>query len=184
MRHFIYQGMWYTFYNIRCLIGLDSLVAQMVKNPSATWETWVRILGQEGHPTPGLLPRESHRQEPGGLQSMASQRVGHSWATNTLDLIVKVIKNCVAGLSCFSGFVYSFISWLRWVLLLCAGFSSCGVRLLTAAASLVPRHGLGGWRAPWLWLLGSRARAHCLVARGVFLDLGSNASALHWQVGS
>ena len=115
---------------------------------------------KEGHPTPGLLPGESHRQEPGGLQSMASQRVGHGWATNTRDLIVKVIKNCVAGLSCFSGFVYSFISWLRWVLLLCAGFSSCGVRLLTAAASLVPT----GLRAGGHRGCGSWALEHGLIA--------------------
>ena len=45
-------------------------------------------------------------------------------------------------------------------------------------------HRLEGWRAPWLWLLGSRAQAHCLAVHGVFPDLGSNASALHWQVGS
>ena len=45
-----------------------SLVAQMVKNPSAMWETWVRTLGWEDplegswQPTPILLPRASHGQ--------------------------------------------------------------------------------------------------------------------------
>ena len=35
------------------------------------------------HPTPVLLPGKSHgREEPGGLQSMGSLRVGHSWATS------------------------------------------------------------------------------------------------------
>ena len=33
-------------------------------------------------PTPGFLPGESHRtEEPGGLQSMVLQRVGHDLAT-------------------------------------------------------------------------------------------------------
>ena len=39
---------------------MASLVAQVVKNLPATWETWVRSLGQksplEWHPTPVLLP--------------------------------------------------------------------------------------------------------------------------------
>ena len=33
-------------------------------------------------PTPVFLPRESHRQGSGRLQSMESQRVRHDWATN------------------------------------------------------------------------------------------------------
>ena len=43
-----------------------SLVAQLVKNPPAMWETWVRSLGwedpleKEMQPTPVFLPRESH----------------------------------------------------------------------------------------------------------------------------
>ena len=59
------------------------LVAQMVKNPPAMQETWVQSLGWEdpwrwaGQPTPVFLPRESPwTEEPGGLQSMGSQRVG------------------------------------------------------------------------------------------------------------
>ena len=56
------------------------LVAQLVKNLPAMWETWVgkfpwRRLWQ---PIPVFLPGESSRaEEPGGLQSMALQRVGH-----------------------------------------------------------------------------------------------------------
>ena len=35
-------------------------------------------------PTPVFLPEESSRmEEPGGLQSMGSQRVGHDWVTST-----------------------------------------------------------------------------------------------------
>ena len=59
----------------------------MVKNLSAmqeSQETWVRFLGQEDplerematHSS--ILARENPRtEEPGGLQSMGSQRVGH-----------------------------------------------------------------------------------------------------------
>ena len=32
---------------ISCQIGKASLVAQLVKNPPAMWETWVRSLGWE-----------------------------------------------------------------------------------------------------------------------------------------
>ena len=50
--------------------------AQMVKNPPAMWETWVRSLGWEGpwsrawHPIPVFLLGESPwTEEPGGLQT-------------------------------------------------------------------------------------------------------------------
>ena len=61
-----------------------SLVAQMVKNPPAMWETWVRSLGgkipwrRPWQHNLVFLPGESpYTQEPGWLQSMTSQRVGH-----------------------------------------------------------------------------------------------------------
>ena len=62
-------------------------MAQSVKNPPAMWETWVWSLCWEKspggeQPTPVLLPGESPwTEEPGGLQSMGSQRVRHDWAT-------------------------------------------------------------------------------------------------------
>ena len=64
-----------------------SLVAQTVKNLPAMWDTWVWSLDQEDplekematHSS--LLPwRAPWTEEPGGLQSMGSQRVGHSWS--------------------------------------------------------------------------------------------------------
>ena len=65
-----------------------SLVPQRVKNSPAVWETWVRSLGWEDplerawQPTPVFLPGESPwTEEPGGLQSMGSQRVGHNCET-------------------------------------------------------------------------------------------------------
>ena len=60
-----------------------SLVAQMVKNLPAIWETWVRSLGQEdpleesmAPPSSILVWRIPWTEEPGWLQSMGSQRVG------------------------------------------------------------------------------------------------------------
>ena len=61
-----------------------SLVAQMKKNLPAMQETWVRSLGwedplEEGWATHSsiLAWRIPWTEEPGGLQSMESQRVGH-----------------------------------------------------------------------------------------------------------
>ena len=61
-----------------------SLVARMVKNPPAMREAWVQSLGAEDPleegmvPSPVFLPGKSPwTEEPGGLQSMGSQRVGH-----------------------------------------------------------------------------------------------------------
>ena len=61
-----------------------SLVAQMVKNLPAVWESWVRSLGWEDPLEKGtathssiLVCRISWTEEPGGLQSIGSQRVRH-----------------------------------------------------------------------------------------------------------
>ena len=50
---------------------------------------WVRkiLWKRVWQPTPVCLPwRIPWTEEPGGLQSMGSQRVGHDWATNTFSL--------------------------------------------------------------------------------------------------
>ena len=72
--------------NLFCLMGFPG-VLEMVKNPPAMWETWVWSLGweellEEGwQPTP-VLPGESPwTEKPGELQSIWSQRIGHSWAS-------------------------------------------------------------------------------------------------------
>ena len=60
------------------------LVAQMVKNPPAMWETWVRKIPwkRARQPTPVFLPGESPwTEEPGWVQSMGSQRARHNLAT-------------------------------------------------------------------------------------------------------
>ena len=64
---------------------MASLVAQTVKNPPAMWETWVQSLGWEDPLEKGMATHSSilaweitQTEEPGGLQSMGSQRVGHN----------------------------------------------------------------------------------------------------------
>ena len=68
-----------------------SLVAQRVKNLLAVLETQVRFLGWEDPLEKEMATYSSilawkipWTEEPGGLQSMGLQRVGHDWATNTL----------------------------------------------------------------------------------------------------
>ena len=59
-------------------------MAQTVKNPPAMQETWVQSMGWEGPLEKGMATHSSilvweipQTEDPGGLQSMALQRVGH-----------------------------------------------------------------------------------------------------------
>ena len=68
-----------------------SLVAQRVKNLPTMQETWVQSLAWEDSLEKGMAThsgivawRIPWTEEPGGVQSMGSQRVRHNWATNTL----------------------------------------------------------------------------------------------------
>ena len=63
-------------------------MAQMVKNPPAMQEIWVKPLGWEDLLEEGITThsrilawRIPWTEEPGGLQSMGLQRVGHDRAT-------------------------------------------------------------------------------------------------------
>ena len=67
-----------------------SLVAQLVKNLPAMWETWVWSLGwddplkKEMDTHSSILSwRILRTEESGGLESIRSQRVGHDRVTNT-----------------------------------------------------------------------------------------------------
>ena len=73
---------------LSCNPGSDflraSLVAQSVKNSPVMQETWVRSLGGEDPPEKGMRIHSSilawgipWTEEPDGLQSTGSQRVGH-----------------------------------------------------------------------------------------------------------
>ena len=59
-------------------------MAQRIKHLPAMWETWVRSLGWEDPLEKEMPPHSSilawrmpWTEEPDGLQSMGSQRVGH-----------------------------------------------------------------------------------------------------------
>ena len=59
-------------------------MTQMVKNPAAMQDTWVRSLGREdtlekemATPSSILAWRIPWTEDPGGLQSLGSQRVRH-----------------------------------------------------------------------------------------------------------
>ena len=65
-------------------MGRASLVAQTVKHMPTMWETWVQSLGQEDLLEKEMAPHSSilawkipWTGEPGRLQSVGSQRVGH-----------------------------------------------------------------------------------------------------------
>ena len=69
-----------------------SLLAQTVKNLPAMQETQVQSQDQEDPLEMEKATRSTilaweipQTEEPGGLPSMGSQRVGHDWATNTLS---------------------------------------------------------------------------------------------------
>ena len=74
---------WRNFVVYINLIYWDSLVAQMVKRLPAVWETRVHSLGWEDPLEKEMAIHSSTLAwkipwtEPGGLQSMGSQRVGH-----------------------------------------------------------------------------------------------------------
>ena len=71
-------------------------MAQKVKNLPEMWETQVQSLDQEDSLEKGMATHSSilawripQTEEPGGLQSMGLQKVGHAWATNTFTLTTK-----------------------------------------------------------------------------------------------
>ena len=73
-------------------------MAQTVKNLPAMQKTSVQFLGQEDPLEKGMATHSSvlawriaWTEEPGRLQSMGSQRVGHDWVTNTLGVIVTLV---------------------------------------------------------------------------------------------
>ena len=70
-------------------------MAQMVKNLPAMQERWVQSLGwddplEEEMATYSSIPawRIPWTEEPGRLQCMGSQRVGHDWETNTFTFTI------------------------------------------------------------------------------------------------
>ena len=93
-----------------CYYLIISLVPQMVKNLPVVWETqvwslsWEESLEKEMATHSTILAwRISWTEEPGGLQSVGSQRIGHDWATNTFNLLVLIF--CIARFKSWFFFV-------------------------------------------------------------------------------
>jgi len=68
-------------------------MAQTVKNLPEMQKTWVLSLGQEDTLEKRMATHSSilawwiaWTEDPGGLQSMGLQIVGHDWATNTFTM--------------------------------------------------------------------------------------------------
>ena len=140
---------------------------QIVKNLPAIREA---SLGPEGPLEMGMATYSSTlalripwTEEPGGLHSKGSQRVGQDWASNTRTHCVAVL-----GLRCC---MWAFSSCGRGCSLAAVGWH------LTAVASPVAERGLEG-----TWPSGVVLRLSCCVACGFFLEQGSNLCSLHWQV--
>ena len=93
---------------------LASLVAQVVKHLPAMQETWVQSLGWEDPLEKEMAAHSSTlawkipwREEPGRLQSMRLQRVGHDWATS---LTTSAIFSSVQSLNRVQFFVTPWIA--------------------------------------------------------------------------
>ena len=84
-------------YTLYIICGIIPTMGQMVKNLSAVHKTWVWSLGQEDALEKGMATHSSilawrilWTEEPGGLQSMRTQRVVQDWATNTFTSLFMV----------------------------------------------------------------------------------------------
>ena len=93
------------------------LIFQTVKNLSAMWES----LGREDPLKKGMATHSSvlawripWTEEPGGLQSMGSQRVEHSWVTNASTFTFSRVKNASPDLYFILMLILSLPSFPSW----------------------------------------------------------------------
>ena len=93
------------------------LIFQTVKNLSAMWES----LGREDPLKKGMAThsrilawRIPWTEEPGGLQSMGSQRVEHSWVTNASTFTFSPVKNTSPDLYFILMLILSLPSFPSW----------------------------------------------------------------------
>ena len=84
------------------LIFWDFPVTQMVKILPAMQENWVQSIHQEDPPEKEMAWRIPWTEEPGGLQSMGSQRLRQDCATNTYILAYSSLiqKRHILSISC------------------------------------------------------------------------------------
>ena len=83
------------FLGVLLLFSTASLVAQRLKHLPAMWKTWVQSLGWEDPLEKEMTTHFSildwripWMEEPGRLQSMGSQRIGHNWVTSLFLLFL------------------------------------------------------------------------------------------------
>ena len=115
-------GRWEALLNIKDFPF--ALVAETVKNLPAMQEIWVWYLNQEDPLEKGMATHSSvlawripGTEEPGGLQSMGSQRFGQDWTTNTFTSAFSLgIVHIIHGQLCSSrlGTFYFFVWNLGW----------------------------------------------------------------------
>ena len=125
-----------------------SLMAQMVKRLPAMLETWVRSLGQEDPLEKEIATHSStlawkipRTEEPGRLQSVGSQRVGHDWV-NLLHFFQKSnqLETFNYSPSPFLPFPFSFqgaVQGLQLNLQLFSLFASCYTSPLSVSVPLL-----------------------------------------------
>ena len=92
-----------------------SLVAQLVKNPPAMWETWVWSLGWEDTLEKGMATHSSILawRILWTVWSMGSQRVGHNWATFTWkNMGLKCIRPLICGFFSINTTAYM-VDWIH-----------------------------------------------------------------------
>ena len=153
---------------------MTSLVAQTVRCLSTIQETRVQSLGQED-----LLEKEvaTHSsilawkipwmEEPGGLQSTGSQRVGHDWVTSFTHThthththiyglqnslfsqcsICGTVTNCHLSFTLFLRMLLLHclpFQCIAWLMLVCSGAQSCLTLcdLMNCSPSSCPIHGI------------------------------------------
>ena len=86
--HCVYEFWGSSFFLFPFSFLSPSLVAQTINDLPVLQETWVQSLGQKDPQEKGMAThcsilawRIPWAEEPGGLQSMGTQRVGHDWVT-------------------------------------------------------------------------------------------------------
>ena len=110
---------------------LAPLVAQMVKNLPPVLETWVQSLSQKDLLEKGIATHSSNlawripqTEEPGGLQSVGSQRVEHNWS----DLHCLIVVAALSSRSYFFSF-FPYLSSLFFLFFFFSFFSGHTVRV-------------------------------------------------------
>ena len=130
-------------------------MAQSVKRLPAMQETWVQSLGWEDPLEKEMATHSSilawripWTEEPGGLQSMVSQRVRHDWVTNT-----------------FTFFLSSWVTYLIGGCIVCVSSLHSWNRHRSQSKREMSTLLMGSMLSPWC--LGSGVRGRIQLQRGL-----------------